>query len=107
MGGAAVVDGKLEVVAEWKSEAALLDIAEARDVGREIGFAQPGSAAVARAAIVGIPQRAGAGVHPGDPHIAGLARYDRRERMIHAIWRERDLDFARPCGARVGRLREV
>src|SRR6185295_1679194 len=73
VGVAVVVDVHLEVVAEGIAEAAGLDVGEPGDVGGEVRLRRPRSAAVGRAAVVGVPERAASCVHPRDAHVAGGA----------------------------------
>src|SRR5207249_1895141 len=66
LGLAAAVDVHFEVVAERKAEAVTLDVAVCGKVGGELCFARPGRAAVGRAAVVDVPERVLARIHPSD-----------------------------------------
>src|SRR5713226_8474339 len=77
-----VVDGNPEIVAERETEAFLADVAIASDIAGEAGLVRPGRAAVRGTAVVGIPVRPVASVHPSHSHVAGAACDDCGEGML-------------------------
>src|SRR3972149_595543 len=86
---AAVVDVQLKVVPEGEAETVREDVVEAGHVRGEVNLRRPLPAAIRRAAVVSVPKRPGAGIHPGDAHVAGDPRGDRRECVVDALRRLR------------------
>src|SRR5580693_3344176 len=76
-----VIDADHEVVAKWKAEAFGANIAVAGHVTGNPRLRRPGCAAVGGTAVIHIPQRIVARIHPSDSHIAGVSGCERRKGM--------------------------
>src|SRR5271165_5486349 len=111
MSRALAVDGQAEVVSEGESETAGQNVIVSATGTGELRFRAPGSAAVGRAAVKGIPQPdfgvdglGGPGIHPRDANIARCASDNRRKAVLHTRWRRRNARPRSPaCPARGGR----
>src|SRR5207245_9593479 len=84
---AAAVDVHFEVVAERKAEAVTLDVAVSGKVCGELCFARPGRTAVGRAAVVDVPERVLARIHPSDSHVTRRASHNCGEAVFDSQWR--------------------
>src|SRR5256886_17055540 len=99
LGLAAAVDVHFEVVAERKAEAVTLDVAVCGKVGGELCFARPGRAAVGRAAVVDVPERVLARIHPSDSHVTRRASHNCGEAVFDSQWRSGHVQRRQPGGA--------
>ena len=71
-----VVDGDIEVIAEWKAETVSGDIAVSGHEGGEPGLPRPAFTSIRGTSIVDVPMRLVSLVHPGDSHVACVSRGD-------------------------------